>query len=520
MRWNAETRYKMLLEINNAVVTRTNREDLFQALANELRKHFAFDRMAINLYDAKSQSISYFAAADGVQPGGGMKRHSRPLADGAIARMVVQSRQPIIMDDLRRYTDLSSIGAMVEAGLNATMAFPMLVRNRILGSIHFSFRSVPEHISELTGVLTDVSMQVAIAVDNMLAYTELEKLNKSLEREKDFLLHSSDDYQQDGFFYASAAMAGIMKTIQQSADTDATVLITGETGTGKDYLARCIHNLSVRRNHLFVKTNCPALASSLFESELFGHAKGAFTGANDKRIGRFELAHGGTIFLDEIAELPISLQAKLLHILQDNQFERVGDSRPVQIDCRVIAATNKDIQASIRSGTFREDLYYRLNIVSIHVPPLRERKEDIPLLMNQLTLIQARQMNRPEPIYTQSALEHLCGYPWPGNVRELKNLVKRMVILRAGERISAGDVDKILESAHPQGPAVPVETVSLRESERQHIIKALAKTRGMLGGNQGAAKLLGLPRSTIQYRIKKLNIKPDDYLGRPFSGKI
>jgi transcriptional regulator with GAF, ATPase, and Fis domain len=215
--------------------------------------------------------------------------------------MVIQSRQPTIIDDLRRYTDLSSIGALVEAGLTAAMAFPMLVRNRILGSIHFSFRSAPEHISELTEVLTDVSRQVAIAVDNMLAYTELEKLNRNLEREKEFLLQSSDEYHQDEFFYASASMANIMKTIRQSADTDATVLITGETGTGKDYLAHCIHNLSSRRNHLFVKTNCPALASTLFESELFGHTRGAFTGATDKRVGRFELAHGGTIFLDEIA---------------------------------------------------------------------------------------------------------------------------------------------------------------------------------------------------------------------------
>jgi transcriptional regulator with GAF, ATPase, and Fis domain len=512
MRWNAETRYKVLLEINNAVVTQTNREDLFQALAKELRKHFAFDRMAINLYDAKAQSISYFAAAEGVQPGGVLTRHSRPLADGAIARMVVQSRQPTIIDDLQRYTDLSSIGAMVKAGLNATMAFPMLVRNRILGSIHFSFRSAPEHITELTQVLTDVSRQVAIAVDNMLTYTELEKLNKSLEREKDFLLQSSDDYQQDEFFYASAAMAGIMKTIRQSADTDATVLITGETGTGKDYLARRIHHLSPRRSHLFVKTNCPALASSLFESELFGHAKGAFTGANDKRVGRFELAHGGTIFLDEIAELPISLQAKLLHILQDGQFERVGDSRPVPIDCRVIAATNKDLHESIHAGTFRKDLFYRLNIVSIHVPPLRERQEDIPVLMTRLTQIQSRQMNRPEPLYSHRALKLLCGYAWPGNVRELKNLVKRLVILRAGDRISADDVEKILESTWPQGQKASAEVASLRESERQHILKALAKTRGMLGGAQGAAMLLGLPRSTLQYRIKKLHIQPEDYL--------
>ncbi|MFO7709554.1 MAG: sigma 54-interacting transcriptional regulator [Desulfobacterales bacterium] len=519
MRWKTEIRYKMLLEINNAVVTRTDREELFQALAGELRKHFAFDRMAINIYDAKTQSISYFAAADGVQPGGVMTRHSRPLADGAIARMVVQSRQPSIIDDLRRYTDLSSIGSMVEAGLNATMAFPMLVRNRILGSIHFSFCNAPEHITELTEVLTDVSRQVAIAVDNMLAYSELEKLNKNLEIEKEFLLKSGDNYQQDEFFFASTAMGRIMKTIGQSADTDATVLITGETGTGKDYLARCIHNLSARRNHLFVKTNCPALASSLFESELFGHAKGAFTGANDKRLGRFELAHGGTIFLDEIAELPISLQAKLLHILQDGRFERVGDSRPVRIDCRVIAATNKDLEACIRAGTFRQDLFYRLNIVSIHVPPLRERVDDIPLLMVNLTRIQARQMNRPEPGYSRRALQRLCDYEWPGNVRELKNLVKRMVILRPGDQISLDDVDKLLESARPQGYDNEEKIDRLLDAERQHIVKALAKTRGVLGGDRGAAKLLGLPRSTIQYRIKKLKIKADDYLRPIYSSR-
>jgi transcriptional regulator with GAF, ATPase, and Fis domain len=512
MRWNIETRYKMLLEINNAVVTRTNREDLFKALAKELHKHFTFDRLAIHLYDAKSQSISFFASADGVQPGGLLTLQSRPIAGGPVFRMVLQSRRPVIIDDLRRYKDFPTIGVMIKAGLNATVAFPMLVRNCILGSIHFSFRNPPEHMSELTQVLADVSRQVAIAVDNMLAYTELQKTNRSLEREKDFLLQSTEEYQPQKFFHASAAMAEIMKTIAQAADTDATVLITGETGTGKDYLARRIHSLSSRRNHLFVKTNCPALAPSLFESELFGHAKGAFTGANDHRIGRFELAHGGTIFLDEIAELSIELQAKLLHILQDGQFERVGDSRPVRIDCRIIAATNKDLQEGIRAGTFREDLFYRLNIVSIHVPPLRERREDIPLLVKQLTLIQAKQMNRQEPVYSARSMEKLLDYAWPGNVRELENLVKRLVILRAGEPILADDIEKILEFARPQGQRVSGELTSLRDIERQYIIRALAKTHGVLGGKKGAAKILGLPRSTLQHRIKMHHIHPEEYL--------
>jgi transcriptional regulator with GAF, ATPase, and Fis domain len=192
-------------------------------------------------------------------------------------------------------------------------------------------------------------------------------------------------------------MNDVMNLVERSADSDAAILITGETGTGKDYLAHCIHNLSFRKDRLFVKVNCPALASSLFESELFGHAKGAFTGAEYKRVGRFELANGGTIFLDEVGELPIGLQAKLLHVLQDNRFERVGDSQSVKVDFRVITASNKNLEKSIHIGQFREDLYYRLNIVNIHVPPLRQRHEDIPLLMEKLTRLQAKKTNRPEP---------------------------------------------------------------------------------------------------------------------------
>jgi transcriptional regulator with GAF, ATPase, and Fis domain len=517
MRWTAETRYEMLLKINNAVITQTNREDLFRELSNELRKHFKFDRLAINLFDAKTESISYFAAANGVQATGSLMQCTRPLADGAIARMTIQSRQPIVFENLSLYSGMASIGALVEAGLNATMAFPLLIRNRVLGSIHFSFCNAPNHISELKEVLTDLSRQVAIAVDNMLSYTELEKINKNLEQEKNFLLQDKNSGHHIEFIYKSAAMANIMQTIKQLANSDATVLITGETGTGKDCLANYIHNLSNRSNHLFVKTNCPALASSLFESELFGHAKGAFTGASDKRLGRFELAHLGTIFLDEIAELPISLQSKLLQILQDGQFERVGDSKSVQIDCRVIAATNRDLQECIRAGTFRSDLFYRLNIVPIHVPPLRERKEDIPLLMEKLTMIESRKMNRPEPIYLHDTLNLLCNYHWPGNVRELKNLVKRLVILRAGDQISAYDVEKILEATQPQNRITPDRIVSLKESERQHILNAMIKTRGVIGGKNGAAKLLGVPRSTLQYRIKTLDIRQEDYLQWKFN---
>jgi len=306
-------------------------------------------------------------------------------------------------------------------------------------------------------------------------------------------------------------MAETMRLIKRSADSDAAVLITGETGTGKDYLARCIHQMSPRREQLFIKVNCPALVSSLFESELFGHAKGAFTGAEQTRVGRFELANGGSVFLDEIAELPIALQAKLLHVLQDNHFERVGEHRPVDVDFRVIAATNKNLEEGIRNGQFRQDLFYRLNIVRVRVPPLRERLEDIGLLVEKLTQVQAKKTNRPEPVYSRGAIRKLGTYEWPGNVRELKNLVKRMMILRPGEKISENDIGKILSTANTNCRDLPNEVSTLADAQRQHIIRTMIKTRGVIGGSNGAARLLGLPRSTLQYRLKKLGIQPSDY---------
>jgi len=511
MSWDTATRYKILLEINNAVVNQTSKESLFKALADELSHHFYYDRMAINLYDEKDRSLCYFAAADGIEPGGILSKESRPLAQGAIARMVVNSHQPVIIDDLSQYSDLSSVGAMVAAGLNATMAFPLVVRKRILGSIHFSFRKTPQLISELTEVLTDVSKQVAIAVDNMMTYTRLKEFNANLQLQNRYLKTSSDEYNEEGFFYVSPAMTAIMSLVERSADSDAAVLITGETGTGKDYLARCIHRMSPRREQLFVKVNCPALVSSLFESELFGYAKGAFTGADQNRIGRLELANGGTIFLDEIAELPNALQAKLLHVLQDNQFERVGDHRSVDVDLRVIAASNKDLEAEIQNGGFRQDLYYRLNIVHVHVPPLRDRVEDIALLVEKLTQLQARRTNRPEPVYTKGAIQKLSNYAWPGNVRELKNLVKRMIILNPGEEITGSDIGILLDRTH-NGPREQTDEVSsLADVQRRHIVQALIKSRGTIGGTKGAARLLGLPRSTLQYRMKNLGLEPNDY---------
>ncbi len=510
MKWSLDTRYEICLKINNAVITQTTREGLFQAMAKELRKHFAYDRLSINLYDQQTQSIRYFSNADGINPETMACNGSRPLANGSISRMAIRSGQPVIIDDLTQYSDHRSIGAMIRAKLKSTMAFPLISRQRILGTLHFSFKKKPEHLSELIEVLTDVTTQVAIAVENMTVYSHLKKLNASLAREKRFLIDNYEgQYRQTDFICVSREMRQIMDLIRKVADTDASILLTGETGTGKDYLARQIHHLSPRRNHLFVKTNCPALSPTLFESELFGHTKGAFTGANTHRNGRFEMADGGTLFLDEIGELPMGLQAKLLNVLQERCFEKVGDSRTIRVDFRTISATNRDLEQCIAGGQFRQDLYYRLNTVNIHVPPLRERTGDIPALVDNLTVGHSHEINRPSPIYSDGAMDMLSRYHWPGNVRELKNFVKRINILRPGERIDGHDVESMLNISADAAGKPALQT--LAQAEFNHLKQALTKSRGMLGGQAGAARLLNIPRSTLQYRLRKHGLNPQDF---------
>jgi len=379
MKWTLETRYKILLKITNAVITKTSKQDFFESLSIELKKHFFYDRLSINLYDNKKDSLQYFTEADGIEPKGISSLKKRSLARGEIAKMVIESRKPIIIDDLTRYKNKFSIGQMLSAGLSSTMAFPLIMRDRVFGALHFSFKTKPDNIFELSEFLAEVSKQVSLAVDNLVSYNYLQDEKQNLEREKRYLIGSFDDYKSKDFTYSSPQMTEIMDAVKRVAEVNAPVFITGETGTGKDFIARYIHYCSPRSDHMFVKVNCPAIPHTLFESELFGHAQGAFTGADKTRIGKFELADKGTIFLDEVGELPEIQQVKLLQVLQENRFERVGDNRPLKGNFRLISATNRDPLKSIRDGHLRNDLYYRLNIIQIHVPPLRDRTGDIPL---------------------------------------------------------------------------------------------------------------------------------------------
>jgi transcriptional regulator with GAF, ATPase, and Fis domain len=510
VKWDAATRYRVLLRINNVIITETTRDGLFKALASEISRILSYDRFSINLYMPETKSLAYFAAAAGIAPEE-ITADYRPITQGAIASAVIRSREPLIIPDLSKHTYWASVRSMIRAGLNATMAFPLTVRDQVIGSIHFSFRNPPDKMNELAEFLIELSDQVAIAVDNMMAYTRLQGTNENLKRRNEYLMsHANGGHEMDDFFFISPPMAEVMRHAKTVAGTDAAVLISGETGTGKDMVARYIHRISPRREALFVKVNCPGLTPTLFESELFGHAKGAFTGAHASRVGRFELADRGTIFLDEIGELSVPLQAKLLNVIQDKAFERVGDSKPIQADFRVVAATNHDLNLAIRNGSFRSDLYYRLNAITLHLPPLSDRPEDIPLLVEKLSTIHARETHRPKPVYAESALQEMQRYPWPGNVRELKNLVKRMVILPPADIITDFHIRSILNSI---GAQVAQKGVTLADAEKLHIEKTLTLTRGRVGGEKGAAAVLGVPRSTLQYRLKKYKIDPSTFAG-------
>jgi PAS domain S-box-containing protein len=334
------------------------------------------------------------------------------------------------------------------------------------------------------------------------ALDEVRRLKDRLELENEYL---QEEIKLSGNFSEIISQSKIFKKVltqlEQVAPTDATVLILGESGTGKELIARAVHQLSYREDRPLVKVNCAALPANLIESELFGHERGAFTGALNKRIGRFELADGGTIFLDEIGELPIDLQSKLLRVLQEGEFERLGSARTVSVNVRVIAATNRDLQQEIEKGAFREDLYYRLNVFPVHVPPLRDRREDIPLLVQHFLSKFNTRFGKKISSVTKKVMDELENYPWPGNVRELENVVERAVIISGGSKLELGD------SLQRKGSASKKKNIAtLEENEREHILKALEFTNWKVSGEKGAAKLLDLKRTTLEARMKKLNI--------------
>jgi PAS domain S-box-containing protein len=359
-----------------------------------------------------------------------------------------------------------------------------------------------EGVEYTCSFIHDISERKANEEKLRSALVEVERLKNRLNEENVYLQNEiKREHNFDEIICFGPSLKTVLQKVEQVADTDSTVLVLGETGTGKELIARALHNVSSRRNRPLVKVNCSALPENLIESELFGHEKGAFTGAIQRKIGRFELADGGTIFLDEIGDLPLLLQSKLLRVLQEGEFERLGDSRTISVDVRVIAATNRELDKAIETGDFRKDLYYRLNVFPIIVPPLRERREDIPLLVKHFVMKSVEKTGKKITSIPPDTIEELQAYSWPGNVRELENFIERAVILSAGGVLQLGDMPHC-----PIIHAAPTESMTLNECERHHIISILKSTNWRVSGDKGAAKILKVKPTTLEAKMKRLGI--------------
>lgn len=531
------------IELMRVLASQARRKFFFNALSRILHQYFHFDRLCINLYDQQGEILTYFTAAEGTVIS--TLSPVRPAeASTTVAGHVIATRRPVIITDFAQYFSTSTIHPIAEAGLTATMAFPLVLDNEIIATLHCSFAQKPEAIYEISSFLVELSPFVATCLGAIL----------SLEQTTYNRLHVQDQpyclpLTERQLICHSKAMREVMRKADAAARLNIPILLLGETGTGKTVLSQEIHQRSARKSGRFVRVNCPALAQSLFESEIFGHAKGAFTGAANKRVGRFELAHGGSLFLDEIAELAPEMQSKLLQVLEESSFERVGESVPLSVDVRVIAATNAHIGNALANGKLRPDFFYRLSPCTIELPPLRERLEDIPLLVTALSARVAANYGMSQLKFDAPLLKPLFRYDWPGNVRELRNIVGKLAIMHSiAKQITPADVEKMLEEnralvSEPQendksaptapdrhsgtcrkqagvdfghtaaAPACKPEQrgkrpAALAEVERRHIQEVLAHTGGVISGPSGAAALLGLPRSTLQHRIKKLGISP------------
>jgi formate hydrogenlyase transcriptional activator len=398
--------------------------------------------------------------------------------------------------------------AMFELGIRSVCSVPLIAGNRIWGALNVTGMVENAFGPSEIEYLQQVANQIAAALQNSHAYHEIEELKDRLAQEKRYLeyeIHSAN--RTDDIVGTSSALKRVLDYAAIVADTDSTVLITGETGTGKERIARLIHAMSGRKDRNFIKLNCAAIPTGLLESELFGHEKGAFTGAVSQKLGRLELADKGTILLDEIGEVPLELQPKLLRVLQDHEFERLGGTKTIRVDVRLIAATNRDLVRAVEEKEFRGDLFYRLHVFPLHLPALRERREDIPLLIRHFVEKCATRLHKRIDTIPDAAMEAMMHWKWPGNIRELENFIERSVILSEGTTLNSP-----LSELREQMRRDPDSEGTLRDRERQHIIEILRQTGGALSGPAGAAARLGLKRTTLQYKMQRLGISRTDYL--------
>jgi formate hydrogenlyase transcriptional activator len=504
-------RLQLLLEVTNSVISNLEIRDVLRAVSATLRRVMHGDVAGVLLPDAEHYQLRVYALDFPDSQGFIQEEVLIPIED-SLPGKAFQIGKPVVVG--RSDPDEVS-GLAAREGLQSHCFLPLISRNGMLGVLGLGKRRENAFTQDDVEFLTQIANQVAIAVENALAYGQIAALKDQLAQEKLYLEEEiRSELSFEDIVGRSAALRRVLHQVETVAPTEATVLITGETGTGKELIARAIHHLSQRRGRAFVKLNCAAIPTGLLESELFGHEKGAFTGAVTQRIGRFELANHGTIFLDEIGELPLEVQPKLLRVLQEQEFERLGSPRTLRTDARLIAATNRDLTAMVEAKTFRADLFYRVNVFPVQVPALRERQDDIPLLVRHFVQQFARRMHKTIETIPADTMQAFLEYPWPGNIRELQNILERAVILSPGPVLQVPRTDLIprtpetMPMTHEtRDPArqTPLRS-ALEETERLRILRALEETKWVVAGPYGAAVRLGLKRSTLQFRMQKLGI--------------
>ena len=510
---NSEERKCSLLDINNTIINNLTQEALFGSVYDAIRRVVAFDRAAFLFYQPESGTLKLVSMeSDGESEFFRVGKEYR-LEESQISAWVLEHQEVVTRGDLDNEPRTLGEQRLVQEGIQSYCVVPLVAMGKSIGTFTLWSESRNRYTQADAELLREVANQIAIAIANMKSYEEIKALKGRLEKENVYLqeeIRTVHNFEE--IVGSSPALLKLLRKVDQVAPTDSSVLIYGETGTGKELIARAIHDRSNRKDRPLVKVNCSAISAGLVESELFGHVKGAFTGAFERRIGRFELADGGTLFLDEVGELPLDTQVKLLRVLQEREFEPVGSNRSIRVDVRIICATNRNLKDSIKEGTFRSDLYYRLNVFPLEVPPLRERRSDIPQLAMFFLSRFARNLGKKIDGISAAATERLMAYSWPGNIRELQNLIERALILGSGPII---DLDSDLTNVSgafrisPSG-LVPVDQPSfktLQEVEREHILNALRESRGVIEGTSGAAKALGMHPNTLRHRMEKLGIK-------------
>ena len=515
-----EQRKCSLLEINNAIINNLTQEALFASAYEAIRRVVSFDRAAFLLHQPETKTLKLLSMDSDTESEFFRLGKEYDLQETRVSAWVLDRQQAVVRGNLEKEQQSAGDQRLVAEGIQSYCVIPLVAMGNSIGTFTVWSETKNRYSEADAELLQEVANQVALAIANMKSYEEIATLKARLEKENVYLqeeirtVHNFEEIVGN-----SPTLLELLRRVDQVAPTDSSVLIYGETGTGKELIARAIHDRSTRKHRPLVKVNCSAISAGLVESELFGHVKGAFTGAFERRIGRFELADGGTLFLDEVGELPLETQVKLLRVLQEREFEPVGSNRSVRVDVRIIAATNRNLRESISAGSFRSDLFYRLNVFPLEVPPLRERSTDIPQLAMFFLSRYSRNLGKRMEGISTTATERLICYSWPGNIRELQNVIERALILSHGPileletdliSVSASEAlrDAALEvaaAAQPTGPSSSLKT--LEEVERAHISAVLQQTRGVIEGASGAAKTLGMHPNTLRHRMEKLGIK-------------